>query len=332
MSRIRVQTGGKLYLAGEYAVLTPGQTAIIQPIPIKMTAKVSPSSRLQLQSDMFDYAVDMTPDQGYALIQESVATVAELLEQPVADLPPFQLSISGKLEKDGNKFGIGSSGSVTVLTIKALAAFYNLSISKDQLFKLSSYTLLKLGDKGSMGDLACIVYEELIAYTSFDRLALSSMILEKSFKELMAMDWGYEIVTLKTNLKADFLVGWTAQPVLSSQMIKDVKSAISDSFLDQTQQQVLSLQTALRTGDQQMVKHSLETISDLLASLSPAIYTDKLLLLKKASQGLDTVAKSSGAGGGDCGIALSFHPNDTRILKKRWQEAGIIILYQERWE
>ena len=29
VSRARVKTGGKLYIAGEYSVLTPGQTALI---------------------------------------------------------------------------------------------------------------------------------------------------------------------------------------------------------------------------------------------------------------------------------------------------------------
>ena len=40
MKTISVQTGGKLYIAGEYAILTPGQTAIIKNIPIYMTAQV----------------------------------------------------------------------------------------------------------------------------------------------------------------------------------------------------------------------------------------------------------------------------------------------------
>ena len=33
-TKYQVQTGGKLYLAGEYAVLTPGYGAVIQFIPI----------------------------------------------------------------------------------------------------------------------------------------------------------------------------------------------------------------------------------------------------------------------------------------------------------
>lgn len=331
MKKISVQAGGKLYLAGEYAILTPGQTAIIKNIPIYMTAQVREANQLQLKSDMFDYAVDMSADKGYALIQESVQTFALFLGKTVEALAPFKLSISGKLEKNGKKFGIGSSGSVTVLTIKALATFFDTPLTKDQLFKLAAYTLLKLGDNGSMGDIACIAYNDLVAYTSFDREAISDLILEKSLTELLAMDWDYEIVTLVPQLKADFLVGWTAQPALSSQMIKDLKSHLSVNFLSQTQKQVLALKSALQAGDGYTVVHSLETVSDLLVSLSPAIYTDKLKTLKEAAEGLEVVAKSSGAGGGDCGIAISLNPAHTTLLKQRWKDAGIDLLYQESW-
>ena len=331
MKKISVQTGGKLYLAGEYAILTPGQTAIIKNIPIYMTAQVREANQLQLKSDMFDYAVDMSADKGYALIQESVQTFALFLGKTVEALAPFELSISGKLEKNGKKFGIGSSGSVTVLTIKALAAFFDIPLTKDQLFKLAAYTLLKLGDNGSMGDIACIAYNDLVAYTSFDREAISDLILEKSLTELLEMDWGYEIVTLVPQLKAEFLVGWTAQPALSSQMIKDLKSHLSVNFLSQTQKQVLALKSALQAGDRDNLVHSLETVSDLLVSLSPAIYTDKLKALKEAAEGLEVVAKSSGAGGGDCGIAISLNPAHTTLLKQRWKDAEIDLLYQESW-
>lgn len=331
MKKISVQAGGKLYLAGEYAILTPGQTAIVKNIPIYMTAQVREANQLQLKSDMFDYAVDMSADKGYALIQESVQTFALFLGKTVEALAPFKLSISGKLEKNGKKFGIGSSGSVTVLTIKALATFFDTPLTKDQLFKLAAYTLLKLGDNGSMGDIACIAYNDLVAYTSFDREAISDLILEKSLTELLAMDWGYEIVTLVPQLKADFLVGWTAEPALSSQMIKDLKSHLSVNFLSQTQKQVLALKSALQAGDGDTVVHSLETVSNLLVSLSPAIYTDKLKTLKEAAEGLEVVAKSSGAGGGDCGIAISLNPAHTTLLKQRWKDAGIDLLYQESW-
>ena len=107
---------------------------------------------------MFDYSVNREPDANYALIQEALNTFEAFCGE---NLPALDLSITGKLERDGVKFGIGSSGSVVVLTLKALAAALQKDLSRDILFKLASYTLLKQGDNGSMGDLACIVYEGL---------------------------------------------------------------------------------------------------------------------------------------------------------------------------
>ena len=61
-----VRAGGKLYIAGEYSILTSGQTAIIQFIPIYMQADIQPASTYRIQSDMFSFAVDLTPQSDYA--------------------------------------------------------------------------------------------------------------------------------------------------------------------------------------------------------------------------------------------------------------------------
>lgn len=330
MKTISVQTGGKLYIAGEYAILTPGQTAILKNIPIPMTAIVKEAEKISLFSDMFDYATDMTADKNYALIQQTIVTLATYLDKSLHDLPAFKLDITGKLERDGKKFGIGSSGSVTVLTLKALSAFYELKLSADTIFKLASYTLLKLGDNGSMGDIACIAYDDLVAFTSFDRQKVSTWIATEDIKTVLAKDWGYRIEIIKPALLCDFLVGWTKQPSISKDMINLVKSAITRAFLEDTERNVQICKQALQTGDKMAVKASLQKVSDLLLGLSSAIYNDKLKALKSAEKGLDVIAKSSGSGGGDCGISISFSESDSHELAQRWQKAGIEILYQER--
>ena len=118
VNQVTVKTGGKLYIAGEYSVLTPGQTALIQFIPIFMSAGVKEAQTTQLTSDMYDYSVGREPDVNYALVQEALDTFEAYCGEK---LPALDLSITGKLERDGVKFGIGSSGSVVVLTLKALA-------------------------------------------------------------------------------------------------------------------------------------------------------------------------------------------------------------------
>lgn len=329
MKMIKVQTGGKLYIAGEYAVLTPGQTAIIKNIPIHMTAVVKEAKAISLFSDMFDYAVGMMPDSKYALIQQSIVTLFDYLGKSAEEMPAFSLEITGKMERDDKKFGIGSSGSVTVLTLKALSDFYELNLSTDLLFKLASYTLLKLGDNGSMGDIACIAYDDLVAFTSFDRQQVAKWIEKESIQEVLNKDWGYQIEVITPALPCEFLVGWTMQPSISKDMINLVKSAISQEFLAATEKEVQICKQALQTGDKESVKKALQNVSDLLLGLSSAIYNDKLLALKAAEDGLDVIAKSSGSGGGDCGIAISFNREDSQELIKRWQEVGIELLDME---
>ena len=325
-----VKTCGKLYWAGEYAILEPGQLALIKAIPIYMTAEIKASNDYRLYSDMFSYSVDLRPDSSYALIQETVALVEEYLTAQGVNLQPFFLEIRGKMEREGKKFGLGSSGSVVVLVIKAMLAFYERPAERDLLFKLASAVLLKRGDNGSMGDIACIVSEDLVLYQSFDREKVAQWLEKEDLSTVLARDWGFSISSVEPALQFDFLVGWTKEVAVSSHMVKQIKDNMNASFLQASKETVGSLVKALQTGQEEMIIDLLEQASQLLEGLSSDIYTPSLRQLKDASRDLKAVAKSSGAGGGDCGIALSFDQDSTTLLKNRWADLGIELLYQER--
>ena len=325
-----VKTCGKLYWAGEYAILEPGQLALIKAIPIYMTAEIESSEVYRLYSDMFSYSVDLRPDSSYALIQETVALVEEYLTAQGVNLQPFFLEIRGKMEREGKKFGLGSSGSVVVLVIKAMLAFYERPAERDLLFKLASAVLLKRGDNGSMGDIACIVSEDLVLYQSFDREKVAQWLEKEDLQDVLNRDWGFSISSVEPALQFDFLVGWTKEVAVSSHMVKQIKDNMNASFLQASKETVGSLVKALQTGQEEMIIDLLEQASQLLEGLSSDIYTPSLRQLKDASRDLKAVAKSSGAGGGDCGIALSFDQDSTTLLKKRWADLGIELLYQER--
>ena len=325
-----VKTCGKLYWAGEYAILVPGQLALIKAIPIYMTAEIKASDGYRLYSDMFTYSVDLRPDSSYALIQETVALVEEYLTTQGVDLRPFSLDIRGKMEREGKKFGLGSSGSVVVLVIKAMLAFYERLADRELLFKLASAVLLKRGDNGSMGDIACIVSEDLVLYQSFDREKVAHLLEKEELQAVLGREWGFSIANVEPALEFDFLVGWTKEVAVSSHMVKQIKDNMNASFLQSSEETVANLVKALQMGQEETVIDMLEQASQLLEGLSSDIYTPSLRQLKEASQDLRAVAKSSGAGGGDCGIALSFDQDSTTLLKKRWANLGIELLYQER--
>ena len=190
---IAVKTCGKLYWAGEYAILKPEQLALIKAIPIYMRAEIAFSDSYRIYSDMFDFAVDLTPNPDYSLIQETIALMNDFLADRGQTLRPFSLEIRGKMEREGKKFGLGSSGSVVVLVIKALLALYDLSVDQELLFKLASAVLLKRGDNGSMGDLACIVAENLVLYQSFERKKIATWLEEENLATVLERDWGFSI-------------------------------------------------------------------------------------------------------------------------------------------
>ena len=295
-----------------------------------MTADIGSSEVYRLYSDMFSYSVDMSPDSSYALIQETVALMEEYLTDQGVDLRPFSLDVRGKMEREGKKFGLGSSGSVVVLVIKAMLAFYERTAERDLLFKLASAVLLKRGDNGSMGDIACIVSEDLVLYQSFNRETVAQWLERENLQTVLARDWGFSIRSVEPALKFDFLVGWTKEVAVSSHMVKQIKNNMNASFLQASKETVASLVRALQEGQEETIIALLEQASQLLEGLSSDIYTPSLRQLKDASRDLKAVAKSSGAGGGDCGIALSFDQDSTTLLKKRWADLGIELLYQER--
>jgi len=324
-----VKTGGKLYIAGEYSVLIPNQSAIIKNIDIFMKAEIKFSEKYSIYSDMYDYSVTLEEDDGnYSLITETVKIVNKYLQLKGLEIQPFDMKITGKMEKNGKKYGIGSSGSVTVLTIKAMAKLYSYDISSEELFKLSSYVLLKGGDNGSMGDIACISYGSLVMYTSFDRNFIKEKMKNSSLAEIMNLEWGYKIEKIHCPEKYEFLVGWTGIPSISGKMIIEVKNSINKEFLEKSEEIIRNLKNGIEQGNKKIISENVEENSKLLKMLHEKIYSRKLLELVESAEELDICAKSSGAGGGDCGIAISFNRNDTEKLLERWESKGIELLYK----
>ena len=184
-----------------------------------------------------------------------------------------------------------------------------------------------------MGDIACISYESLIFYKSFDRKKISELIKNETLKSVLKTNWNYEISELqfnKNNLNCNFLVGWTKEPAISSNLINIVKSSIDENFLKNVENIVQDLRIAMKNGDKPMIKKCINKNGKLLQNLNENVYSQKLLKLVNSAQKLDICAKSSGAGGGDCGIALSFNKNDTKTIIDRWEKFGIELLYVEK--
>ena len=72
-----------------------------------------------------------------------------------------------------------------------MAALYELDLDPDSLFRLAAVVLVQRGDNGSMGDLACIAYEDLIYYQSFDRAWLHEVLTSQPLSQVLDLDWDF---------------------------------------------------------------------------------------------------------------------------------------------
>ncbi len=135
----------------------------------------------------------------------------------------FDLKVTSELDNsNGRKYGLGSSGAVTVATVKALNAFYNLQLSQLELFKLATLAHLNVQGNGSCGDIAASCYGGWLAFSTFDHDWVLNKLESERLTTLIESDWPSlkieplevpeEIVVVRKKkekhlIPTDFLVG-----------------------------------------------------------------------------------------------------------------------------
>ena len=97
-------------------------------------------------------------DNPFSYILSAIKVTEEYARSFARELRIFDLHIDSQLDSDsGKKYGLGSSAAVTVATVKALCHFYNLPVTKDEIFKLAAIAHFEVQGNGSLGDVAASV-------------------------------------------------------------------------------------------------------------------------------------------------------------------------------
>lgn len=262
-------------------------------------------------------------------------TYARELGKP---LQVYDMSIDSDLDStDGKKFGLGSSAAVTVATVKALNQFYALGMTPDQIYKLAAIAHLDIQGNGSLGDIAASVYGGWIAYRSFDKAWLAAERRTHTLGELLNLSWpGLQIELLQAPANLRLLIGWTGKPASTSQLVDRI--AIAQARQHAEYRQFLAESRATIEGIiqgfhdaalgaiQAGVRRNRELLHHLAAFSGVEIETDKLHTLCELAETAGGAAKSSGAGGGDCGIVLIDAALDHKALTATWAAQDIQTL------
>ncbi len=344
---ISVKAPGKLYIAGEYAVVENGYPAIIVAIDQYITANISESENnvgviysKQYQDEKIEWIYDnnqinlLNSNSSFGYVISAMDTFEKYIEELSISHKVYNIDIDSNLNsEDGKKYGLGSSAAVTVATIKALNELYNLNLSKTKIFKLASIAHLTIQGNGSLGDVAASSFGGWIAYSSFDKKWLAN---QTDLKLLMEQDWPNLMIkplTPPSDLK--LLIGWTGTPASTSNLLKSVESSSNveqyNQFLNKSKHCINKMIDGFQNKDIDVIKQQINENRNIILELANFtginIETDKLQRLCEIVEEYNGSGKSSGAGGGDCGIAILDKQSPIKDIESDWIENGIVPLH-----
>ena len=124
-------------------------------------------------------------------------------------------------------------------------------------------------------------------------------------------------------------VGWTGEPADTPELVGRLRkdTALPADLLDRSDDLVERLEHALTSGNTDNVADIVAAARALLGELAQQrasiIETPELTELVESALKTGWAAKSSGSGGGDCGIAVGPAGRDDRELERTWISANI---------
>ena len=354
---IRASAPGKLFIAGEYAVVTNNHPAILVAVNQFITVSLEEAEEQgTIHSSLNEgLAIPWTRQNGklyiderenpFIYITQAIKITEQYIQEKGKELLYFHLSVESELDDSkGKKYGLGSSGAVTVATIKALLQFYDLRYTPELIYKLAALAHLSVNSNGSLGDIAASSYTGWIAYSCFDREWVLEEKKNHSITELVALPWpDLMIKPLTLPEEIEFLVGWTGSPASTTMLVdkvNDKRVVLEDfypNFLKESKACVETIIHAFKNKNLTDIKEGIIRNRTLLRELSQQtsvrIETELLTKLIDIAEKYEGSAKSSGAGGGDCGIVLIESSKNIPSLLADWKQAGIqpltVKVYQD---
>lgn len=342
---MQIKVPGKLYIGGEYAIVEPGQSAILVAVDKFVFADISTSDVGEIRSTQFPNQLiswQVINDKLMLQYEPEMEFVAAALQITFNffirhgwNFNHFNLIIDSQLDDHGRKLGLGSSAAVIVASVKAILAFHDCHLTSLEVYKLAALAHFKVQGNGSLGDIATSVYTGWISYNSPDRdwlLTQTDNLLDAS---LVALDWPeLNIQPIPTPANLELLVGWTGKPAKTKKLLQ--KAALLDDenayreFLAASNASVAMLLNGFLTNDFDDVKRGIALNREFLLSFSAQteveIETPILRTLVEIAVNMGGAAKTSGAGFGDNGFALINSSINREQILTSWQGAGITPL------
>jgi len=362
---MQVIAPGKLMLSGEWSILEMGVPCIVMAINQKVGAIIDASDSIVFNAPDLGLTNILATFDGKKLnwlgVTEPKAIEKLSVAKNAIELTLAYLEGKGKKTKlfkmetfssdtlaklpNGTtaKVGFGSSAAVCVAIVGAVLKLNGYKLNdkktKDLIFKIACTAhYLAQGKVGSSFDIAASTYGGALVYTRFDpNWLVKEMNSGKSVSEIMDSEWpAFTAENIQLPKKFELLVGFVGYSASTKELILKLNS-FKDSQKEHYWQIINSIKgittqliDAVKQNDEikifSLLKENRTQLQDLSNSSQNNLETKELALLADIAQRNGCVGKQSGAGGGDCGIAISFDSKKSAAIKKEWTENGIVPL------
>lgn len=306
MIHIEVQTNGKLFLTGEYNILEKKGVSIIYSVSKRMIFNIEESLKYTYKTrnlisyfDIVEDEIVFEKDNSNIILKEAIKNALLYVKSMNINLVPFSLEIKTELEdKNGNKFGFGSSSAIIIGVIKSILKFYKIEFDEFLLFKLGVLTQYDANKITSGGDLASACFGKMVFYKRYNKKWLEKnrnnpSLLNKKWKDL-------KIFEIKTDLK--FKAIWTGK----SYKTKNLEYKITKKEYKRAKKIVKNTYQNLITNNYLELKENLKNYQRWLENILKVdlLNTVELKKIIEITNKYSLGAKISGAGGGDSVILL----------------------------
>ena len=224
--------------------------------------------------------------------------------------------------------------------IKAVLKFHGQDIesveAKEKIYKLGCIAhYFGQGKVGSAFDVAASTYGGAVLYKRFDpKWLVKELESGKTVKEVVEEKWdAFEATPLE--LPEDFIlcvgfVGYGASTKALVVKMRDFKAsneARYNEIYGGIKKVVENLIEAIKQKDKEKIMQSIKENRVLLKQLAEEsgnnLETAELTKLIESANSAGAAAKFSGAGAGDCGIAICFDKETQQKVRKGWSDSGI---------
>lgn len=313
---VRLAAPGKVFLAGEYAVLEGGP-ALVMGVDRRLHARWEPAARVQLVHLPSGIAWDGgAPPEELRFAVRAAGLALRLCAEEDRPRRGFRLAYEDDFDADGTKLGLGGSAAASVLAVRATLLAQGRSATDAEVLALAlAAHWAEQGGEGSGADVAASALGGVLQVRARLPWRSPEEVMQTPARAILRAD-ALAAEPVRVPAEARFLLAFTGKAADTRLLLREVRvfmrgdrgrwAAVSAQIAQASAALRAALESDHREAALDAVRAGAAAMARLGEQARAPVVTAELALACALSSSAGSAAKPSGAGGGDCAVVLAF--------------------------